>query len=247
MNKWWGVLLIGAAGAISSCLTFIDQSQAREAESTKAPDPTATGHQLLYKPPLLGAPKLRIGGGGRGVADHAHPVLQVLAPKQSGLTTMAQPTLYWYLDRATPHTVEITIMEEMGVSPLVRELLAGPVPAGLHAFRLATQDKRLELDKDYEWFVAIIPEPAQRSKDIISSGGLALIPVSTALHDQLQVAKTDELGLLYAGAGLWYDAINALAEGQNRGPKQAVLRGQFTSILQQEEITGVQSDIGDHP
>jgi hypothetical protein len=175
----------------------------------------------------------------RGVEVSDGPGVRVLAPLQIGLTIMAQPVLYWHLDQPTPHAMEITVMEVGGVTPLVRESLAGPVAAGLHAFRLAGQNKRLEIGKEYEWFVAVILDPAQRSKDSVASGGLARIAVPIGLPGQLNGARTGEAGLIYARAGLWYDAINALVEGAAGTRDKKVLAGQFTAILQQEEIAGV--------
>ena len=239
MKKTLAAVLIGV-GINLSLFGVIDQAQALDGDVPK--DQTATPAAVglaLYKPPMLGAPRLRIGGGVRGTDILDAPVLHVLAPLQTGQTTMEQPVLYWHLDKPTKHEIEITVMAMGGVSPLIREVLAGPVAAGLHAFRLASQDQRLALGKEYEWFVAVILDPSQRSKDIIASGGLSLVAVPPGLQAQLSTARSVEHGLLYAGAGLWYDAINALVEGMDKAPDKTVLSGQFAAILKQEEIAGV--------
>jgi len=192
-----------------------------------------------YRPPVLGAPRLRIGGGVRGTGDGGIPLVQVLAPRQAGQTTLAQPTLYWHLDQPTPQAVEITIMAEGAVSPLLREILPGPVAAGLHAFRLTDGDKRLERGVGYNWFVAVIVQPKQRSRDALACGGLLLVEAPVGLAEQVRDLKGSELGTVYARAGLWYEAINALVEGQSEGAGQLRVAAQFASILKQEEITGV--------
>lgn len=130
-------------------------------------------------------------------------------------------------------------MEEGGVSPLVRRVQAGPIAAGLHAFRLTDQDKRLAIGTEYEWYVAVLLDPAQRSKDIISSGGVMRVALPSAVSEQLHDAKTGEAALVYAGAGLWYDAINAMVEEVASTEDKRGLAGQFSAILQQEEIAGV--------
>lgn len=192
-----------------------------------------------YKPPVLGAPRLRIGGGVRGVGDGGIPLVQVLAPRQAGQTTLAQPTLYWHLDQPTPQAVEITIMAEGAVSPLLREILPGPVAAGLHAFRLSDGGKRLERGVSYSWFVAVIVQPKQRSRDALACGGLLLVEAPEGLAERVGALKVSELAAVYAQAGLWYEAIDALVEGQSEGAEQPGVAAQFASILQQEEITGV--------
>ena len=221
-------------------LGLLGQAQALADDPPRAKTATPVKVELaLYKPPMLGAPRLRVGGGVRGAEDNDAPVLQVLAPLQCGLTTRKQPILYWHLDKPAQHALEITVMEVGGVSPLARELQVGPIAAGLHAFRLAGQDKSLGIGKEYEWFVAVILDPAQRSKDIIASGGLRRIAMPDGLQGQLNTAQVGEDGLLYAGAGLWYDAIDALVEGLGKTADKATLSGQFSAILKQEEIIGI--------
>lgn len=194
----------------------------------------------LYKPPHLGAPRLRMGGGVRGGEGSDAPVIHVLAPEQLGLTTAEQPTLYWHLDKATPHVVEITLNEVGGVSPLARKELTGPVAAGLHAFRLAEQDQRLTIGKEYEWFVAVVLDQEQRSQDIIAGGGLQRVAMPDGLSARLSGLGPQAAGAAYAGAGLWYDALAAMVTGASQAPAPAELANQFQTILQQEGIGGVQ-------
>ena len=230
------IFLIGVVGSLA-LLNSIDLAHGLDRNPSSQTIPPAASGLGLYKPPLLGAPRLRVGGGVRGAGNSDTPVLQVLAPLQTGRTTLAQPILYWHLDQPTNHAVEITVMEAEGVSPLIREILASPVTGGLHAFRLANQ--HLEIGKEYEWFVAVILDPAQRSKDILAGGGLLRVAASPSLQGELGHAKPGEAGLIYARSGLWYDAIKAMLEGASRTEGKTVLTKEFSTILQQEEIAGV--------
>src|SRR5512134_1193228 len=54
----------------------------------------------VYKPPLRGAPRGRIGGGTRGTGLDSL-ALSVLAPDHSGLTIREQPSLYWIISNPT--------------------------------------------------------------------------------------------------------------------------------------------------
>ncbi len=239
MNKSLFALLLIVMGTLSPLGPMGYFQALADPPPPRSTPPPANPGLALYKPPMLGAPKLRVGGGVRGTEGLDAPVLQVLAPLQSGQTTMEKPVLYWHLDKPTKHALEITVMAEGEVAPLVRELQPGPVAAGLHAFRLAGHDKTLAVGKEYEWFVAVILDPAQRSKDIIASGGLLRIAMPPGLQGQLATAKSGESGLIYAGAGLWYDAIDALVEGQDKAADKTTLGPQFSAILRQEEIPGI--------
>ena len=61
----------------------------------QAAEPEAAGFPV-YKPPLRGTPVARMGGGTRGEDEDA-PEVYVLTPEHTGLTSQAQPVMYWYL------------------------------------------------------------------------------------------------------------------------------------------------------
>lgn len=82
------------------------------------------------------------------------------APRDhTGLTLSSSPRLWWFLDQATDHPVQVTIVDGESIDPLVRVELPGPHAAGLHAFDLAKHGARLTPGVDYRWFVSIVIDP----------------------------------------------------------------------------------------
>ncbi len=65
------------------------------------------------------------------------PRLRTLAPEHVGATSEAQPTLYWDLAAASEVPVEITVVAEDGIEPLVEERLSPPVRAGQQVIPVA--------------------------------------------------------------------------------------------------------------
>jgi hypothetical protein len=63
--------------------------------ASSAPAQQATATTVVYVPPDVGAPPTRTLAATRGLGQT--PLVQVLAPEQTGLTRAAQPTLVWYL------------------------------------------------------------------------------------------------------------------------------------------------------
>lgn len=222
--SWWRLLVVGLLVGLCAA----QSTWAEEAAGKKE----GAAPKLVYKPPMLGAPKARVGGGVRGSDLAEAPVLQVLAPDQAGATGREQPTLYWHLDRKTAYPVEVTLSEVGNALPLVQKELPAPVGPGLHALRLRGEKERLEVGKEYEWFVAVVLDPSQRSKDIIAGGGVFRVAAPAGLAEQAS-------GAAYAEAGLWYDAVALLVEGL-RGGEEA--RAQFQALLSQVGIAGVGSE-----
>ena len=72
----------------------------------------------IYRPPLRGAPAGRVAGGTRG-PNEKFPYLCLLVPEHVGLTTNAQPSLYYFVSHSTSCPVEFVLLEKRAVYPLI--------------------------------------------------------------------------------------------------------------------------------
>ncbi len=122
----------------------------------------------------------RVGGASRGTPD-SDLALSVLAPESTGLTTRAQPTLYWYSSKEWSAPLEFTLNDEHSIKPLV-EMKVNATQPGIHALRLPYT---LNPDVEYQWAIAAIADPDQRASDAIASGAIKRVEPSPALTAQL--------------------------------------------------------------
>jgi len=158
----------------------------------------------------------------------------VLAPADHvGLTIDEQPSLYWYLSGAVTCPIAVTLIDEQTVQPLLEITLSPPVSPGVQRLRLADHNLHLLPGVHYKWSVALVPDPNERSKDLITGTAIERIEPTDPLRAQLAQADTATLPTLYAEAGLWYDALTALSDLIEGAPDDAVLRQQRTSLLGQ--------------
>jgi len=169
----------------------------------------------VYIPPSRGAALARVGAATRGNRTDLSS-LQALAPDHVGLTTRAQPRLYWYLGEASATRLDVTLIDDASAEPLVELVLQPPVQAGLHVLDCAEHGVTLEPGVTYQWFVAFVPEPDRRSHDVISSGAIRRV-------SRPELANADAAGL--AREGLWYDAVMALQTSADDRQAMAGLRG----------------------
>lgn len=209
--------------------------QAQEKPRDQA-GPTAQGQASasapVYKPPLRGAPRGRIGGGTRGVGAETL-VLSVLAPDHQGQTASEQPSLYWYISSATAYRVELTLMDPRATDPLLEAKIPGPITAGLQRFDLTAHGVRLEPGVPYRWYVAVVVDPDRRSKDVLAGGVIERVELSAQAQQQLAQARKDEAPSIYAAAGLWYDALTASSELIQASPGDPAPRQQRAALLAQ--------------
>lgn len=187
---------------------------------------------VVYRPPLRGAPTRRVGGATRG--DEEWDLnLAVLAPEETGLSARASPVLYWYLSKDDNRPAVFALIRDDWIEPVVELNLGERTPAGMGKVALADANVQLEPGILYEWSIALVTDFEARSKDVVSSATLLVREPAGALRRDLEVGNLVDKAVLYAGAGYWYDAIDALSAGIDAGPEAAVLRSIRADLLEQ--------------
>lgn len=207
------------------------------AETAKPANVSAAA--MVYKPPMRGAPASRIGGGTRGTGKGDF-VLSVLAPDHTGYTSQAQPTLYWYASGPSTTTLEVTVIAEVAERPVLTQNL-NVTRGGVQSFDLAKHGITLKPDTEYEWFVSAVPDPAQRSKDLTSGGTIRRVSPDPAVQARIAAASERQAPIIYAEAGLWYDAIDALSRLIERYPSDGELQAQRAALLNQVGLPTIAS------
>jgi uncharacterized protein DUF928 len=205
------------------------------AQDTKqgTPATTVTAPAPVYKPPLLGAPAGRVGGGTRSGSARDIFVLSALVPEDTGLTVSEQPSLYWFISSATALPVEVAISDPRATQPVLETRLPSPVQPGLHRIKLADLGVRLAPSVSYRWSVTVISDVNRRSRDILAGGVIERVETPAGLQAKLAQSRKEEHPFLYAQAGLWYDALASISELIEVTPYDAQLRKQRAGLLNQ--------------
>jgi len=197
----------------------------------------ATPATVVYVPPDVGAPPTRTLAATRGLG--AAPLVQVLAPEQTGLTGSAQPTLFWSLAGPAAARVELTLIDEQAVEPLLELELGAVDTPGIHAVDLASYDVRLEPGRLYQWSIAQVVDPDQRSADLVTSATLERRAPGAELAQALDGASPGGRLAALARHGYWYD-LQAELERQIRArpdaPALRALRGDLLAQVGLDQI-----------
>ncbi len=204
----------------------------------KKKTPKLINHMPIYKPPLRGAPAGRVAAGTRG-GDQELPYLCLIVPDHIGLTISTQPTLYFYLSKPSAFPVEFTLIEKQGINPIVETQMVPLKTAGIQSVNLVDYGVHLEKGKQYKWFIALVPDPKRRSKDILAAGGIEHINMPENIKDKLAASDVSQAPYIYAEAGLWYDAFNSLSLMIEKSPDDTRLRQQRDALLDQIDLVQV--------
>ena len=204
--------------------------------SAADPPKVAAKPMFSFKAPMRGAPATRVGGGTRSAGASAM-TLNVLAPNDTGYTVQARPTIYWYVSEAITNPVEITITGtgslEEAVFPLLEITLQAPIKQGIHALRLEQHEVSLKPDVEYQWFVAVVTNPDQRSDDVIAGGTIKRVAASQPVQTKLNNTGQAMQAAVFAESGIWYDAIDELSRQIVADPKNQSLRELRAALLEQ--------------
>lgn len=194
--------------------------------------PAVSAGMPVYHPPKRGMPGGRLGGGTRSADQHVTR-LSVLAPDHTGLTTQEQPSLYWYLSKPTANAIYFTLIDAESMKTVLDVRLPPPTRPGVQVIRLSDHSVRLSPGVQYQWFVALMIDGEHRSKDVIAGGMIERTSPPKELSSKLAGAGRSQRVAMYAEAGLWYDAVEAISEEIAAVPTDAGLRKQRASLLEQ--------------
>jgi hypothetical protein len=247
-NRWsW----ITALGIMVPCLLYAGEptNQIPPSVSTEKTNEVKPSNQALppppvipirtrivYKPPLRGAPAVRIDGGSRG-SGVSLICLTVLAPDHTGLTVQEQPSLFWYQSQPADVPFELTLLADNTVQPLLLVRLPDARAAGIQRLNLAEHNVKLLPGVEYEWVVALVVDPENRSKDVVASGWIKRVEPSPSLQSRLENATAEDLPSAYAEEGIWLDTLTAMSALIEARPKDKALQGGRAALLEQVGLT----------
>lgn len=226
--------------AVGLVLSLPWESQAEEQQGkVSAPAvmpsvPAPAVKPILYVPPRKGAPAsgLKRGGGTRGM-NKSVPVISVLAPDHVGWTLQAQPVLYWFASTEQNLPYEFVLIAESAEAPVVEAKLPQPVRHGIQQIRLSDYQVTLCPGERYQWSVALILDSDEPSGNVVAKGVIERVD-RDKLNQPLprDIVKAD-VPRCYAESGVWYDAIEALAELIQSNPVNAEWLRQRAALLEQ--------------
>jgi hypothetical protein len=172
--------------------------------------------------------------------------IQALAPDHTGLTAQASPTLYWTLSAATNLRVELVVTDEASEEPLLDRALEG-AEAGVHALRLAELGVVLAPGTTYRWYVTIVPDPDDRSSEVVSGGAIERIERPATLDEQLAEDGPGRRAHVLAASGLFYDALDVVSQWVANHPDAAEPRRDRAALLQAVGLGKALPDLDDDP
>jgi hypothetical protein len=156
----------------------------------------------------------------------------VLAPPHVGQTISAAPALFWYVGSLpdADERISFTVMADAEVKPLLEVTLDSLERPGIQRVRISDCGAQLQLGVEYEWSIALVVDPDQRSKDLIASGFIQRVPEPADLKSRGSTPQS------YAELGLWYDALASFFDAIEQRPDDRQLIEARNALLRQANL-----------
>lgn len=203
---------------------------------------------LRYIPPKLparGGLQRSQGAGSRGTEGDVLVTLLTPSPQQAiGQTISGHPTFYWNVSfppdpkkpqvkPTFPVTLDFTLVRRGVPQPLVYQRIQVN-QLGVVKLEMPKNLPQLELGTEYRWTVSIVKDPIRRSMNPTFQSFITRVPLTPELNQKLKATTSDrDRAAIYAEAGLWYDALNAIGASYLSKPNDPAIRADFFSLLDQ--------------
>ncbi|KAM3100315.1 DUF928 domain-containing protein [Phormidesmis sp. 146-12] len=192
---------------------------------------------LRYTPPKLpsrGRPRNTQGAASRGGEEVAVVQVKLLAPTDHmGQTTLGHPSFFWYVSGASQFPVEFALFERGVAKPMFVKRMAVK-QAGIIKLEMPQNLPELQPGKDYRWSISIVQFPTMISLNPVSQSFVTRVELTADQAKKLAtITSGRDRASFYADAGIWYDALAAIATDYLNKPTDPNLRADLVTLLNQ--------------
>jgi Domain of Unknown Function (DUF928) len=192
------------------------------------------GGKVVYTPPKnVGTPKNTVGGLSRGECKEVRCLMALMPNTDSGFnhfpqTISAYPTFFFNAPKFSGQA-EFRLYEvSANASPQRIYKTSFPIETqpGIISFRMPANAPALKVGKFYRWeFTWNNPSNSK------CTGLVRRVDLDRSVSQQLEKAKPIEKASLYAKAGIWFETVEALAEGRRDRPEAPELTIEWVELL----------------
>ncbi len=181
-----------------------------------------------------GLPSNRRDGGSRGDCIPNDENFIALVPEQSvSATASASPQIFFYappteepkiiefvLRNNKDQLVHETFIQTTGQSGIMNVVVPEP-----------TQKGSEKLQGNYHWYLSMICDPRERSRDIVLEGAIEYRQLNQSLQEKINLSTFVEKINLLQQQGIWYDALSLLAQSRQLESNLLSLKEEWLRLL----------------
>jgi len=258
MKLIWLPIKLSLIFALGSTI-FIDNQGFAQIKAAESNQKSSNKFKFVLPAPPPGKPvggRIR-GGGRRGPCPDYSTNLTALVPSTKetvkvkntkvirenvwGLTTNLRPVLRFYVPFSNKYSLptEFLLQDEESKKIIYQSVVKLPSKPGVIAVSLPETVKPLQENKNYRWYFNIYCEVQKPIPSLRVEGVVRRVKLSKDITQKINAAKPRKQAELYASEGIWFNAINTLAELRKQQPKNKELVEDWKSLIESIGIKDV--------
>lgn len=171
------------------------------------------------------------------------PLTALIPESQLGLTTVANPTLFFYVPQTSAPELELIVQNE-NEQEIYQQKYKPSNKSGI--IRLHLPVNSLAVNKQYKWTFSVICNPADKTQNKFVAGVIQRVLPNPNLARKLPQATKKERAALYAEAGIWHDTLTTLAQLRYLTPNNQELASEWTGLITGKGV-GLNQQIAQQP
>jgi len=196
-----------------------------------------------------GLPTHRRDGGSRSgnnscVASSENNNLVALIPDQVvASNASASPKLFFYIPEVRESkTLEFVLRNE--ADELIHEAFLTTTGKGVVSIDIPDEfnSSQLVAGQKYHWYLSMICNPQQRSRDIVIEGWMQQSSLDLATKQKLNLVNSVTQAEIYHKQGFWYDALAALAADNSLSRDEPVIKAKWAALLESVGLAELSSE-----
>ncbi|OCQ97392.1 hypothetical protein BCD64_21340 [Nostoc sp. MBR 210] len=156
------------------------------------------------------------------------PFTALIPESQLGLTTVSNPSLFFYVPQTSAPELELVVQNETEQEVYTQKYKPNN-KAGIISIRLPVNS--LAVNKQYKWTFSVICNPTDKSQNKVVAGVVQRVLPDLQLVKKLQQANRQERAVLYAAAGIWHDALATVAQRRYLFPNNPEIASDWQELL----------------
>ncbi|MBU7586267.1 MAG: DUF928 domain-containing protein [Nostoc sp. TH1S01] len=156
------------------------------------------------------------------------PLTALIPESQLGLTTISNPSLFFYVPQTSAPELELVVQNETEQEVYTQKYKPND-KAGIISIRLPVNS--LAVNKQYKWKFSVICNPTDKSQNQVVAGLVQRVLPDIKLVKKLQQATRQERAVLYAAAGIWQDALATVAQRRYLFPNNLEIASDWEELL----------------
>ncbi len=182
-----------------------------------------------------GLPSNRRDGGSRGNCIANGKDFVALVPDHPvNVTASISSQLFFYVPQTEePKTIEFVVRTQE--DQLVHEAFVQTTgQAGIMSVAIPeqVQENVNQSYGDYHWYLSMICDSNQRSKDIVLEGWIEYVEFNNSVKERIDLSTDLEKSHLFQQEGVWYDALSVLAETQKLDSDLRSIQTEWSQLLE---------------